>query len=234
MRTCSKWVLFLILFSLSLGVINCGKITVKKYYILNYDPEPLATRLHNGPYPYSIRVKEFEIEQAYSKLPIVYRKSPFELQYYHYRVWAVKPTRMISDVIHKHLAATGLVGHVIRRLNEGKSPDYEISGRIEAIEEYDSDEVWFAHLALRIQLVRTKDNRTIYLRHFDRRKQVHIHDPEYVIRELSQIMDYIMTQALHDMDVVLAKEYGITDQPDRNQINDTISFPDLDTLSTGE
>ena len=63
------------------------------------------------------------------------------------------------------------------------------------------------------------------MRRFDRRKQVFQHDPEYVVREMSQIMDYIMSQALHDIDIVLAKEYGVTQNP----------VPESsDTLSAGE
>jgi ABC-type uncharacterized transport system auxiliary subunit len=193
--------------------VACAKVPVKQFYVLNYEPEPMKIRNYMGPYPYTVRVKEFDIEEAYARPQIVYRKSPFQLQYYFFRVWAVKPTRMITDIVHKHLAVAGLFSHVVRRFDEATKPEYEFSGFIEAIEEYDNDNVWFAHLALRLKLTRLADNRTLYSRRFDRRKQVHQQNPEYVIRELSQIMDFIMTQAIHDVDVVLAKEFGIPEQP---------------------
>jgi ABC-type uncharacterized transport system auxiliary subunit len=212
--------------------IDCGKIVVKKFYIINYEPEPLLDRKMTGPYPYTIRIKDFSIERAYAKQQIVYRKSPYELQYYYYRVWAVKPTQMITDMIQKHIASTGIVSHVVRRLDEGTAPDYELSGAIEAIEEYDSEEIWFAHLAIRMVLTRMKDNRTIYYRRFDKRKKVNQHEPEFVINVMSQVMDFIMTQALHDIDVVLADEYGVGSQDtDKDDFN---SLQDPDTVSAGE
>ncbi len=214
--------ILLLVLLLPLFLLQCGNIPIKKFYILNYEPEPLRNRKLTRPYPYSIRIKDFDIERAYAKKQIVYRKSPYELEYYYYREWAIKPTLMITDVIQKHLASTGLVSNVIRRLDEGTAPDYELSGTVEAIEEYDSEEIWFAHLALRIELIRVKDGHTIYFRRFDKRKKVHQHNPEFVISVLSQIMDFIMNQALHDIDVVLAQEYGLTHKSDTQQSQDTL------------
>jgi hypothetical protein len=120
----------------------------------------------------------------------VYRQSPFALQYYVYRVWAVKPARMVTDLVYKHLETRNLVSSVTRRFDEGPKPDYELSGVIEALEEYDSEELWFAHLAIRMNLVRLSDGQSVYTRRFDIRKRVYKHTPENVIRELSALMEY--------------------------------------------
>jgi len=195
------------------AIAGCASAPIKQYYTMNYIPEPMARKRNPSPYPYTIRIKTFQIEEAYARPQIVYRKSPFEMQYYFYRVWAVKPTHMITDLVEKHLVASGLVSNVIRRFDEGPKPDFELSGKIEAIEEYNNENVWFAHLAFRLQLVRLSDNRTVYSRRFDDRKQVFRREPEYVVRELSRIMDLRMSQALIDIDAVLAREYGLSDAP---------------------
>jgi ABC-type uncharacterized transport system auxiliary subunit len=176
---------------------------------MNYIPEELPRRRKEGPYPFTIRIKKLDIEEAYARPQIVYRKSPFEMRYYFYRVWAVKPTDMLTDLIEKHLSSVGLVSHVVRRFDQGSSPDYELTGKIEAIEEYDNDNVWFAHLSFRLSLTRLKDSRLLYSRHFDDRKQVHQREPEYVVRELSRLMDVRLTQAIMDIDGILAREYGL-------------------------
>ncbi len=191
-------------------LVTCSSVLVKQFYMLSYAPSPLTERLNPTPYPCVIRLKDFEIEEAYSRPQIVYRQSPFELRYYVYRVWAVKPTLMISDLIRKHLLSVNIVSRVIRRFDEGVKPDYELSGTIEAIEEYDSEKIWFAHLALMIRLTRLSDNKVVYSRHFDNRKQVAKNEPEIVIREMSSIFEYIMMQATHDIDLVLARDYGQT------------------------
>jgi cholesterol transport system auxiliary component len=190
---------------------GCATVPVKQYYVINYQPEPLMRRLHSTSYPFTIRIKKFGIEEAYARPQIVYRKSPFELSYYFYRVWAVSPADMITDAVEKHLVSVGLASHVVQRFDEGLNPDYELSGTIEAIEEYDNASVWFAHLALRMSLTRMRDGRIVYSRDFDSRKQVFQKDPEYVVRELSRILDLTLSQAFLDLDAVLARDFGITE-----------------------
>jgi ABC-type uncharacterized transport system auxiliary subunit len=177
--------------------------------MMNYLPSTQTDRLNPASYPCTIRLRDFSIEEAYNRPQIVYRQSPFELQYYAFRLWAVKPERMITDLVYKHLLTRNLVSNVIRRFDEGQKPDYELSGVVEAIEEYDSEELWFAHLAVRLNLVRIADGQSVYMRRFDIRKRVYKHTPENVIRELSALMEFVMTQAAHDIDQRFAKEYGV-------------------------
>ena len=195
-------------------LFGCARVPVKQYYLLNYVPSASRDRLNPGPYRCIFRLKEFGVEEAYTRPQIVYRQSPFQLRYYVYRVWAVKPERMITDLFHKHLLTANLVSNVVRRFDEGHKPDYEINGMIEAIEEYDSDELWFAHLATRISLTRIRDGRLMYSRRFDQRKRVFQHEPEYVVREMSALMEYILSQVIHDFDAVLSSEFGVPEVKD--------------------
>ena len=188
----------------------CGTIPVKQYYVLNYMPTQPAGRLLASPYPFTIRLKELDIEDAYNRSQIVYRQSPFELRYYFYKLWAVKPNKMITDLIQKHLASINFVSHVIRRFDEGIKPSYELGGVIEALEEYDSDQLWYAHLAIRLSLTRLSDGRVMYSRDFDNRKRIYQYSPDNVVREMSAILEFIMDQAVRDMDVVLNREYGLS------------------------
>lgn len=201
----------------------CSKIPVKQFYVLNYVPSAARDRLNPAAYQCTFRLRNFGVEEAYTRPQIVYRQSPFQLRYYVYRVWAVKPERMITDLFHKHLITANLVSNVVRRFDEGHKPDYEVSGIVEAIEEYDSDELWFAHIAMRINLIRIKDNRTMYSRRFDHRKRVFQHEPEYVVREMSALMEYIFTQVIHDFDAIMASEFGTpVAEPEPEDIKDMI------------
>jgi ABC-type uncharacterized transport system auxiliary subunit len=191
-------------------LVSCAKLPSKQYYMLNYMPQPMAQRTMPNPYACVVRLKEFSIEDAYNRTQIVYRLSPYELRYYNYRMWAVKPTRMVTDLVFKHLNTVGLVSGIVRRFDEGRKPDFEISGSIEALEEYDSEDLLFAHVALRINLTRLSDGGNIYSRHFDVRKKVFRREADFMIREMSQIMEYIITQAMTDIDARLAAEFGGT------------------------
>lgn len=195
-------------------LVSCTKMPVKQYYVLNYSPSATRDRLNPGPYNCTVRLRTFVTEEAYTKPQIVYRQSPFKLQYYVYRVWAVKPERIITDLFQKHILTSNLVSNVVRRLDEGHRPEYEIAGILEAIEEYDSEELWFAHIALRINITRLSDGRIMYSRRFDHRKRVFKQEPEYVVREMSALVEYIFTQTIHDFDSILASEFGIPRQSD--------------------
>ena len=135
-------------------LLSCATTTAKKFYILNYQPETLTNRLSQNPWPCTIRVRDFSIEGAYARNQIVYRRSPYELEYYFYHNWAVKPSSMLTDIVRRHLQAVNLVNNVILRYDEGTMPDYELSGTISSIEEYDSETAWFAHLAFSVKLTR--------------------------------------------------------------------------------
>lgn len=190
---------------------GCTAPPQRSHYILNYVPDPLAERTRQTPYPFTLRVRDFGIEDAYSRPQIVYRQSPFQLQYYFYRVWAVRPSRMITDLIVKHLTTVDLVSRVVRRYDEGVRPDYELTGMIEAIEEYNSDDIWFAHMAIRFKMTRLLDGVVLYNRQFAQRKRVFEKQPEFVVRELSLIMNFIMNQVAGDLDQLFAREYGLLD-----------------------
>jgi len=195
------------------AVTGCGAVPLKQYYTLNYLPSPSRVRVSDSAWPCVIRLRDFNIEEAYDRPEIVYRQSPFQLQYDYYRSWAVKPSRMITDLVYKHLLTANLVSGVVRRYDEGPKPGYELSGMIEAIDEYDSQELWFAHLALRMTLTRIADGGVLFEKRFDLRKRVYEHKPENVIRELSSLLELTMTQAISAMDRVLAKEFGVALPP---------------------
>ncbi len=184
---------------------GCASNINKRYYVLNYIPT--AVKNASNSYPATIRIKDFDIEDVYERNQLVYRKSSFQLNYDWYRVWAIKPSRMITDLVYNHLEKSQLVSHVVRRYDEGYEPDYELSGRIDAIEEYDSENEWYAHLALTITLTRTSDGRIMYTRNFDNTKKVYEHDTVLLVKEMSSILEYIMNQVLHDIEVILQKEY---------------------------
>jgi ABC-type uncharacterized transport system auxiliary subunit len=183
-----------------------GTVPVKQYYVLNYVPVQPPNRLRSAPYPYTVRIKELDIEDAYSRPSIVYRQSPFELRYYFYRLWAVKPSRMITDLIYKHLSTINFVSGLVRRFDEGAKPDYELSGLVEAVEEYDSDQLWFAHISVRLTLTRVSDAAVVYSKLFDNRKRVFNYSPDNVVKEMSAVIEFIMDQAVQDLDSVFSKE----------------------------
>jgi len=197
---------------LTLAVLaGCAKPPSRQYYLLNYVPQEMQKRAMPNPYAAVIRLREFSIEEAYNRSQIVYRLNPYELRYYNYKSWAVKPTRMMTDLFFKHLSSVQLVSSVVRRYDEGRKPDFELMGFIEALEEYDSDDMLFAHIAIRLNMTRLSDGANIYSRLFDLRKRVYRRETEFVIKEMSQIIEYVFIEAITDIDNRLAAEFGMAE-----------------------
>lgn len=198
----------LFLLALFILLISCGTPPKKEFYLISYDPAKMVNRKMEKPYPYTLRVKKFDIEKVYGKSNIVYRESPFKLEYYGFRHWAVRPADMLTDLILAHATDTKIVEAVVRRLDEASNPDYELTGLIDAIEEFDSDEKWFAHLSIRYQLKRLSDEKIIYTKVFDNRRLVNTHTPTDVVKKLSEIMDMNSSKLMQDIDSVLFEEYA--------------------------
>lgn len=178
-----------------------GRIIESSYYQLDYVPSS-KKMLNDEVYPYSVRVKDFDIAEAYRRNNLVYRQSPFQLHFYNYELWAVKPEYMISDVLFRHLESAKMFS-TITRIIDINEPDFTINGFIRAIEEYDNQDEWYAHLAMNINLQDNNTKKVIWSRDFDYRKKVSNMEPVYVIRGLSELLELINNEAIADMDSVL-------------------------------
>ncbi|ERP31486.1 ABC-type transport auxiliary lipoprotein family protein [Chitinivibrio alkaliphilus] len=192
---------------------GCARTFQQEFFILNYRPQPLVDRNSEAPYPFLLRIRRFDVEKIYQTHNIVYRKSPYQLQYYGFRHWAVHPSDMMTDLLTSHITAINLVNQVVHRFDDAeRMADYELSGRVEAIEEYNSEDVWFAYLKYHIRVKRISDGKTIYSRHFDLRKRAPEKTPESVVRTMSQIADYTFTRLMEDLDDLFWEEYQSLDR----------------------
>jgi len=185
-----------------LMLMGCwGRIIDNSYYQLDYVPTP-KEMLSESAYPYSVRIKDFDVSEAYRRNNIVYRQSPFKLHFYNYELWAVKPEYLVSDMLFRHLEAAKMFSDV-RRIIDIEEPDFTISGTIRALEEYDNQDEWYAHLALNMHLQENKTKKVIWSREWDYRKKVSNLETIYVVRGLSELLEYINNEAIADIDSVM-------------------------------
>lgn len=188
--------------ALALGGCYFAKPMDTKYYVLDYLPTPTPERLTKGPYPFTLRMRDPTIAEAYRRTQIVYRQSANQMQFYSYHLWAVDPDRMVGDMVQKHLKAARLFDNVTRNV-ENYVPDFFLSTDVQAIEEYDAKEQWYAHLSIEFQLEDAKTNQVVWKNVFDLRKTVAQQEPMFVVRELSYLLETINERLVKELDVVL-------------------------------
>jgi ABC-type uncharacterized transport system auxiliary subunit len=181
-----------------------GRSVQSQYYVLDYTPAPSAERLQHGPYPFVLRLRNPVISEAYARDEIIYRESPYQVSFYAYHLWAVDPDRMIGDLLLKHLQAAQLFKNVIRTV-EPYAPDFTLTADIQAIEEYDEADNWYAHLAIEYQLLQSRSGQVVWKKLYDLRRVVPQKEPVYVVRELSGLLETIQDSLVGDLEVPLGQ-----------------------------
>lgn len=165
----------------------CSSVPETHYFTMSY------VLLSSGsedvsPYPATLRVRMLDIAPAYDMERIVYRYSPYEFQYYNYMQWATKPQKMVTDLLMRHLRHARLFYHVGQEYRD-RHPDYELHGVLNAIEEIDSGDEWYAHLGFSLRMTRYRDERVVWSYDADRKKRVYNKEPVYVVKALSELME---------------------------------------------
>ena len=186
----------------TLLLLGCfGRIIENRYYQLDYVPTP-KEMLNGAAYPYTVRIKDFDVAEVYRRNNIVYRQSPFQLHFYNYEFWAVKPEYMVADVLFRHFEASKLFSEV-RRSVDAEEPDFTVSGTIRALEEYDNQDEWYAHLAMNMHLQDNRTKKILWSREWAYRKKVSNLEPIYVVRGLSELLELINNEAIANIDSVM-------------------------------
>jgi len=187
-----------------LGLVSAGlgagcfgaRSTQRSYFVMHGEPrDPIADEpVIKG----LVRVRNMDTDAVYEKFQIVVRRSPYQLRYSDQNVWAVKPNQMVSDLIAQEIETTRLFSAVTRELIDVR-PKYTLAGKLHAVEVYDSDELWFAHLEVTLYLTRFRDGERIWSMEFDQRKRIDSGDFGHAARALSELFATLMTQAIAEL-----------------------------------
>lgn len=192
------------LLTAALLLTGCPKTPARQYYGLSYSladvPEPDEVK-----YKATLMIREPDILLAYDRAQIVYRYDPFRFKYYNFKYWLAKPQQMIRELIYRHVKHVNLFNEVTL-VFQRQVPDYVLEGMIDAIEEYDSGDVWYSHLAMSLRLVRYEDREVIWTHKFDVQKEVFTKQPVYVVRAMSEQIEEQMEVIIQGIDEAMARE----------------------------
>ena len=188
----------------ALVFIGCPKTPARQYYGLSYSladvPAPAASK-----YKATLMIREPDILLAYDRAQIVYRFDPFRFKYYAFKYWLAKPQQMVRELFYRHIKHVNLFDEVTL-VFQRQVPDYVLEGMIDAIEEYDSGDVWYSHLAMSLRLVRYSDREVIWSHKFDMKKEVFTKQPVYVVRAMSEQIEEQMEVIVKGIDEAMAQE----------------------------
>ena len=132
-------------------------------------------------------VDRIEVDDLYDDYRIVYRESPYQLNFYSYEFWAEKPAKLIQDAVVHYLLAKGVFSKVFKEVSKG-NPDLVLKSRIHIIEEVDTETFWYARLAMEMEISDFQSGESLLFHQFDRQESLSGKDVAQVPIVISRIL----------------------------------------------
>jgi ABC-type uncharacterized transport system auxiliary subunit len=116
-------------------------------------------------------VQSVDVDPIYNDYRVVYRLSPYELNYYSYQFWVKNPGDLVRDAMVDYLDKSGSFEKVITKFLEG-TPELMLKAEVNKIEEFDRRDAWFARLDMKIEISSLKSGERVLVHEFKRRKKL--------------------------------------------------------------
>lgn len=154
----------------------------KKYYEIH-----LSAATDLAPFGVSLLVDRIEIDSLYDDFRVIYRVSPYEINYYAYHFWADKPSKLLRSSLIQFLEGSRLFPKIIQDPILGNA-DWVFRWTVHRIEEVDEADAWFARLSMKVEVADFKTGAVLAARTFDRKEPMAGRDVGELPAKLSLIL----------------------------------------------
>ena len=140
---------------------GCAEIPLTHYYTFRPDVGKNA-KTTSSKYPYVVAIDTFEADVPYQQDKIVFRTSPYEVNFYEYHKWLRPPEELVTDQVLKLVSSAGMFQNVHARAFESP-PDYIIQGRIKMFDQWNSGKTSFVRIQLEYHLIAPEEEQIIWM-----------------------------------------------------------------------
>jgi len=167
------------------GLAGCaGKIRYPSHYTFNV-PAPLPGSAEPKPVLGSVAVRQFRAPSFLRGGPIVYRRSPVQLDVYDYHRWAVDPRSAVTAAVVQNIQKRGFFQSV--QLFDGRgTSDYLVTGTLDHLEEVDKGRDVFIEVGLSAQLKNLKTGEVLWIDSSSETSKVGNRTVPSIVAEMSQ------------------------------------------------
>lgn len=142
-----------------------------------------------------LAIEPLAADGAYATDRIVYRRSRYRLDYYHYHRWSAPPALALAEYLRQAYARTSLFAQVTVEPTAAQ-PTATLSGRILALEEVDeSDTRWLGRVALELALFEPNTDQPLWSGTFLEEESLAEQSPEGLARAISVALERIVRQS---------------------------------------
>ncbi|MCS6924264.1 MAG: PqiC family protein [Candidatus Binatia bacterium] len=207
-------------------VVLCGVITqgcsltrarpAVRYYSLSIAlPEPAP-----GAGTLSLVVRPFTARDPYDRNSMVYRQSPYQLDFYQYHRWAATPAQQVTEWTRRYLGQSGVFAKVFP--TPDATADLALSGIIRQFEEIDHQHTWEAALSIDFWLTRGDQRTPLWFRSYAATQQAAKRNPAAIAEAMSRNLETILRQLIADLAAAIAP-LAPREPPQRSQLPEGLS-----------
>lgn len=150
-----------------------------RYYQLAAPPAAAKTTAAPG----VLVIEALQTDGAYDDERMVYRSSPYRLDYYEYHRWTAPPGTLLAGYLAQALRANGRFRVVTTDVDDPTR--ITLGGRVIALEEVDASRAsWQGHLALEL-VARDAGGHVVWTEHFDLSEPMSVQSPEGLARAVT-------------------------------------------------
>ena len=151
----------------------------------------------------SLVVRPFTAQQPYSRDRMVYRSSPYQVNFYHYHRWVSKPADMVTTLTRRALQQSNLFSTVYP--TPDAPADMRLGGVVRQCEEIDQPQSWQAVLSIDVWLSRSRNASPFWFETYTATQQAAKRNPAAVAEAMSRNLQEILQQLSADLASELAK-----------------------------
>jgi ABC-type uncharacterized transport system auxiliary subunit len=167
-----------------------GKTPETRFYQLA-TPGSASSSNHAG---VTIAIEPLETDTAYDDERMVYRLTPYRLDYYNYHRWSSAPGTLIADFLERSFEASGRFRTVTRDSN---AAPVTLGGRVVAIEEIDKSKTqWVGRVVVELRVTDTATSTVLWTEQYEEIEPVPQQTPEGLAAALSTALRRISARAL--------------------------------------
>lgn len=166
-----------------------------QHYVLAVTLPEKATHTHTT--SETLVVRPFTARDPYNQERLVYRSSPYQLDFYQYHRWASSPAQQITDWTRQYLRRAGLFAKVFP--SPQGDANLTLSGAIRQIEEVDHNQTWEAILSIDVWLTRPRQRSPFWFQSYTVSRQAARRNPTAIAEALSHNLAAILHQLATDL-----------------------------------
>lgn len=150
----------------------------------------------------SLVVRSFTARDPYTQERIVYRSSPYSLDFYSYHRWAASPAELVTDWTRRYLRGTDLFAKVFP--TSDANAELILGGVIRQFEEVDQEQTWEAALSIDFWLARDNQRSPIWSQSYTATQRATKRNPEAIAEAMSRNLETILQKLTTDLGPVIA------------------------------